>query len=57
MPGSALPQSVVSAQPYLTQLDEIRKNNNDLGAIKKINKIGAPYKLFLGSIQKKSNLT
>jgi hypothetical protein len=27
---------IFGVQPYLTQLDEIRKNNNDLGAIKKL---------------------
>jgi hypothetical protein len=43
---------IFGIQPYLTQLNEIRKNNTDWGAIKKINKIGVPYKLFWGSIKK-----
>ena len=33
---------ILGIQPYLTQLDEIRKNNTDWGAIKKIDKIGVP---------------
>ena len=56
---SSQPRKLIfGIQPYLTQLDKIRKNNTDWGAIKKINKIGVPYKLFLGSIKKnKKNLT
>jgi hypothetical protein len=51
---SSQPRKLIfGIQLYLTQLDEIRKNNTDWGAIKKIDKIGVPYKLFLGSIKKK----
>jgi hypothetical protein len=50
---SSQPRKLIfGIQPYLTQLDEIRKKNTDWGTIKKINKIGVPYKLFLGSIKK-----
>jgi hypothetical protein len=55
---SSQPRKLIfGIKPYLTQLHEIIKNNTNWGAIKKINKIGVPYKLFLGSIKKKkSNL-
>jgi hypothetical protein len=56
---SSQPRKLIfGIQPCSTQLNEIRKNNTDWGAIKKINKIGVPYKLFLGSIKNKlKNLT
>ena len=55
---SSQPRKLIfGIQPYLTQLDEIRKNNTNWGTIKKIYKIGVPCKLFLGSIKKKKNLT
>jgi hypothetical protein len=39
--ASSQPRKLIfGIQPYLTQLDEIRKSNTDWGAIKKINKIG-----------------
>jgi hypothetical protein len=50
---SSQPRKLIfGIQPYLTHLDEICKNNTDWGAIKKTDKIGLPYKLFLGSIKK-----
>ena len=50
---SSQPRKLIfGIKPYLTQLDEIRKNNTDWGAIKKINKIWAPYELSLCSIKK-----
>ena len=33
---------IFGIQPYLTQLDQICKNNTDWGAIKKIKKIEVP---------------